>query len=88
MRPRRYRLRCYVFGVRSILWALDRLSDWEVRAYTRRLDTRNPVPLDTPRGDRRRFDRRPTASPTKTENVAGAVPVATSRWSVGVAVRR
>ena len=31
MRPRRYRLRCYVFGVRSILWALNRLSDWEVR---------------------------------------------------------
>jgi hypothetical protein len=45
--PRRIRLRCYVFGVRLILWVLDRLSDWEInRMYPQSLDTRNPVPLD------------------------------------------
>jgi hypothetical protein len=30
MRPRRYRLRLYVATARSILWALNRLSDWEI----------------------------------------------------------
>jgi hypothetical protein len=30
MRPRRYRLQIYVAAVRSILWALNRLSDWEI----------------------------------------------------------
>jgi hypothetical protein len=30
-RPRRYRLRCYVRAARSILWALDHLSDREIR---------------------------------------------------------
>jgi hypothetical protein len=30
MRPRRYRLRLYVRAARSILWALNRLSDWEI----------------------------------------------------------
>ena len=30
MRPRRYQLRLYVAAARSILWALNRLSDWEI----------------------------------------------------------
>jgi hypothetical protein len=30
MRPRRYRLRLYVRAARSIVWALNRLSDWEI----------------------------------------------------------
>ena len=30
MRPRRYRLQLYVRAVRSILWVLNRLSDWEI----------------------------------------------------------
>jgi hypothetical protein len=30
MRPRRFGLRLYVRAARSILWVLDRLSDWEV----------------------------------------------------------
>ena len=33
MRPRRYRLRLYVPAARSIVWALNRLSDWESRMY-------------------------------------------------------
>jgi hypothetical protein len=31
MRPRRHGLRLYVAGARSILWVLNRLSDWEIR---------------------------------------------------------